>query len=137
VVLATLRAAGNAFAFTVLTFAAVSLYPVNPFYTFLLLVVAYDQLEDILGLQPAGVLRYLDVPYELTCLGIGVIMTMFGITYYNYFYAPFHLMLVAAGFMVVASSIYDILQDMGVVAAQTMCFWVRDGGVLGSRWERQ
>ncbi len=125
------RVAGNALAFTALIFIAASVWPASPLLAMLLALVAYDQLEDLLGVEPSGRLRYLDIGYELLCAAVGAVLALFGLTYFNYFYAPFHLAILLTGLAVMAASLYDLYQDVKVVLA------VVERGVLGQGyWER-
>jgi len=131
-----IRYVGNAFALTTTVYLAFILYPLNIFYTILFLLVAYDQLEDLLGISLGpGVLALADVFYEFMCCGVGAATAVFGYIYYNYFYAPFHLALILTGAIIVITSLYDIRQDFrallarsesGKCAIRARKYWVRE-----------
>ena len=127
-----LKYIGNAFAFTTLVYLAFTFYPVNVPLVILFVLVAYDQLEDLLGVKVSGLLVYADIFYELICFGIGAMIAMFGYTYYNYFYAPFHLAIMLSGITIMLTSLWDIREDIVGRSVKPKskslekCFWVRE-----------
>ena len=123
-----LLTAGNAFAFATLVYTAFSVFYLSPFATVLLLLIAYDQLEDILNIKPHSNLLWVDILYEIVCCVVGFILAYFGYTYYRYFYSFLYVAVFLSGIMIIISSMFDLLSDIRMMQQNVVVnkkYWLR------------
>jgi len=104
----------NSFALILLVILAYALWPSNPAYSFLLLLAAVDQFEDVYcytykkRLFPDWFMPF-DIVFETILFGIGLGMLVFSISYYIYFETWFFKALLPISLLIMYSSLEDIL----------------------------
>lgn len=119
----TLRVLLNSLAFFVLVVLALYLFNYNPLWAVLILLSAFDQLEDVYfyttgnRLIPAW-FRPVDIILEGVLVLVGVSMAIFGLIYWFAFDSMFFFLWMVASAFMAWSAIEDVVEGFDVVSAK-------------------
>jgi len=119
----TLRVLLNSLAFFVLVVLAVYLFKYNPLWGVLILLSAFDQLEDVYFYTTSNRLipawfRPIDVVLEGILALVGISMALFGLIYWYAFDSMFFFLWMVASAFMAWSAIEDIVDGFNVVSAK-------------------
>lgn len=121
--LETVKVIANSVSFILMIVLALYALKFNPLYGIALVFSAFDQVEDVYEVVAGKALlprwfRWVDVVGEGIVLIIGLLMLVFGITYWYVFSSWFFAVWTVVSFMMVYTAASDIYDDFHFIASR-------------------
>jgi len=121
--LQTVKVIANSVSFILMVVLALYAFEFNPLYGVALVFSAFDQVEDVYGVVTGKALlprwfRWVDIVGEGIVLIIGLLMFVFGITYWYVFSSYFFAVWTVVSFMMVYTAASDIYDDFHFLSSR-------------------